>query len=288
MDREYLIAGAVTLFIAFGCILLPPQALSLMDEQKLNQVRTEQTQEVTLSSAEVLGLAEKITLFTGKNTNTILLDNGRNYTREEMEVHVWEEMRKLQELGVLSKELPGEAEWYFGELSAVFYLNVENGNESMIQWKVNLNSDDGSSGSMSINLFLDDETGKIIALHAFGVGASFAEFGEDFRVYPKDEEWEDIAEKWGGYLGIAMEEVTQEYGNYYRNEFYDVMQSTDSDELVEEMKKAGLSAEEIAKNLESLGMEPFRTYTRTVYRENEENVVYYLGRENNGIYLTFF
>lgn len=288
MKRTYWLMSILTFCIALGCIFLPPRILTLMNEQKLNQVRTEETQTVTLSAQGQLGFAGKIALLTEKmNTgqaNAIQLNGGKNYTFEEMEAHIGEELRKLQELGILSTELPG-----FNNVSMdiYFYLNIENGNESMILWRITMDFYQEETGSIGLRFLVDDETGKIIGLRTLWMDTPWGEAGLAESLWT-EEDCGQLAAAWGEYLGCHLIE-TEEQSGVWPGERSGGAAATDEVadvKKLKELQKAGLSEKEIR---EKLGLEPGLSYAHAIYRQEEDpdTFTYYFGKDNQYFYIIF-
>lgn len=287
MRRQYVGAGLLTLAVALACIFLPARVLSLLDGQRLGQIRTEETQKVVLSAKGQLGLAGKVALLTQEGgsgqVDTILLNRGKNYTMEDMETHVWEELHKLQELGTLPGDMPK-----LGSMSmdVYFCLNIENGEESMIFWSVTLELYSEETGSLGLGLLLDDETGKIISLATFW-SESLWKGDSLIKEVETEEDWKAMAEGWGEYLGCHLVTIERRAGWQGEAGGSDsiAIDGQVSAKEIETLRKKGLSEKEIK---EKLGITGEDFFYEAVYRQGTDSRTFtcYLGKENGYFYIS--
>ena len=304
--KSWLLAlGALALAAAVG-FGVPFFLRNYEDAKRLSEVTTEEAAEVRITPQTELGIAEKAELFQSADANSTVLEKGKNYDAAGSLAKAEEELKTLSEMGVLDETFrSAEITENEGEQSVtpIFYIDPS-GEKSMIVWMLGFQINTESDRWL-LEAALDDETGKILGLDIqrwdesyyngiydvkAGVGVS-----DDIEESVSDETTEtfdilDRAEKFGAYLGLTVERVTQNW---------ELAESAldDEDRITYENKvriyeKKGYTEDEARKQVsEEWGLtdaSPDGSETaQVIYREGDSSKVSYyirLGQNSLAIY----
>ena len=283
--------------VGFGVPLL---LRKWQDDRRLSVVETEEASEVRITSQTELSMVEKAELFLSADASTTVLEKGKNYDVAGSLAKAEEELGTLCEMGVLDETFrTAEMTEQDAEQSAdpIFYIDPS-GEKSMIIWMLNFQIDT-EWDRWILEAALDDETGKLLELgiqewnEGYGNGIRSGAAATDSDMTDSDmadsdmtdsdvtdSDVTDWAQKFGSYLGLTTERVTQSW------ELADTILSdgdkTDYDNQVRLYEKKGYT-EEDARRLVSeewgiSDMNPDGSRTaQVVYRESDKGEVnYYL------------
>ena len=289
-----LTVGALLLAASVG-FGVPLAFRKWQDDRRLSVVETEEAPEVRITSQTELSMVEKAELFLSADASTTVLEKGKNYDVAGSLAKAEEELGTLCEMGVLDETFrTAEMTEQDAEQSAdpIFYIDPS-GEKSMIIWMLNFQMDT-EKDRLILEAVLDDETGKLLELairewsedYENGIRSGAAATDSDvadLAVTDSDVTDSDVtawAQKFGSYLGLTTERVTQSW------ELADTILSdgdkTDYDNQVRLYEKKGYT-EEDARRLVSeewgiSDMNPDGSRTaQVVYRESDKGEVnYYL------------
>ena len=277
--------------VGFGVPLL---LRKWQDDRRLSVVETEEAPEVRITSQTELSMVEKAELFLSADASTTVLEKGKNYDVAGSLAKAEEELGTLCEMGVLDETFrTAEMTEDDAEQSAdpIFYIDPS-GEKSMIIWMLNFQIDT-EEDRWILEAALDDETGKLLELgikewnEGYGNGIRSGATATDSDVAATDSDVavtdSDIAEraqKFGSYLGLTTERVTQSW------ELADTMLSdgdkTDYDNQVRLYEKKGYTEEDARRlvseawGISDINPDGSRT-AQIVYREGDKGEVnYYL------------
>lgn len=291
--RWLLTMGALLLAasVGFGVPLL---LRKWQDDRRLSVVETEEAPEVRITSQTELSMVEKAELFLSADASTTVLEKGKNYDVAGSLAKAEEELGTLCEMGVLDETFRTvEMTEDDAEQSAdpIFYIDPS-GEKSMIIWMLNFQIDTEEDRWL-LKAALDDETGKLLELgiqewnegyengiRSDAVATDSGVAATDSDAAATDSDVAERAQKFGSYLGLTTERVTQSW------ELADTILSdgdkTDYDNQVRLYEKKGYT-EEDARRLVSeewgiSDMNPDGSRTaQVVYRESDKGEVnYYL------------
>ena len=174
--RAYLAAALGLSLAALAGFGLPGLLLAAWDEQQLGRVEQGEAPRLVISEQPELTIVEKVRLLQRDSSNSMPLQQGKNYRRDTVEEKMMEELDALAAIGI--EGLPaGELDVAFAEV--FFVMDVE-GEHSCIIWNAQLYQKEGAAGSLA-ELYLDDETGKILSLSCYGLEGLTAESVEDVK-----------------------------------------------------------------------------------------------------------
>lgn len=305
--KSWLLAlGAVALAAAVG-FGVPYFLRNFEDAKRLSEVTTEEAAEVRITPQTELGIAEKAELFKSADANSTVLEKGKNYDAAGSLAKAEEELKTLSEMGVLDETFrSAEITENEGEQSVtpIFYIDPS-GEKSMIVWmlvfQINTESD-----RWLLEAALDDETGKLLELDVQRGDESYyngviSDVDAEASVGSAENSEEsepvetvaliDRAEKFGDYLGLTVERVTQNW------ELAETALSEEDQATYEKQvrfyEKKGYTEEEARKKVsEEWGLTdatPDGSETaQVIYREgNNAQVSYYirLGQNSLAIYI---
>ena len=298
--KSWLLAVGALLLAASVGFGVPLLLRKWQDDRRLSVVETEEASEVRITSQTELSMVEKAELFLSADASTTVLEKGKNYDVAGSLAKAEEELATLCEMGVLDETFrTAEMTEQDAEQSAdpIFY-NDPSGEKSMIIWMLNFQIDT-EWDRWILEAALDDETGKLLELgiqewnEGYGNGIRSGAAATDSDMTDSDmadsdmtdsdvtdSDVTDWAQKFGSYLGLTTERVTQSW------ELADTILSdgdkTDYDNQVRLYEKKGYT-EEDARRLVSeewgiSDMNPDGSRTaQVVYRESDKGEVnYYL------------
>ena len=298
-----LTVGALLLAASVG-FGVPLALRKWQDDRRLSVVETEEAPEVRITSQTELSMVEKTELFLSADASTTVLEKGKNYDVPGSFAKAEEELGTLCEMGVLDETFrTAQMTEDDAEQSAapIFYIDPS-GEKSMIIWMLNFQIDT-EEDRWILKAALDDETGKLLELavqewsEGYGNGIRSGAAATDSDVAATDSDVavadSDIAEraqKFGSYLGLTTERVTQSW------ELADTILSdgdkTDYDNQVHLYEKKGYTEEEARRlvseewGISDMNPDGSRT-AQVVYREGDSGEVRYylrLGTESLAIY----
>lgn len=288
-----LTVGALLLAASVG-FGVPLAFRKWQDDRRLSVVETEEAPEVRITSQTELSMVEKAELFLSADASTTVLEKGKNYDVAGSLAKAEEELGTLCEMGVLDETFRTvEMTEDDAEQSAdpIFYIDPS-GEKSMIIWMLNFQIDTEEDRWL-LKAALDDETGKLLELGiqewnegyengicSDAVATDSGVAATDSDAAATDSDVAERAQKFGSYLGLTTERVTQSW------ELADTILSdgdkTDYDNQVRLYEKKGYT-EEDARRLVSeewgiSDMNPDGSRTaQVVYRESDKGEVnYYL------------
>lgn len=288
-----LTVGALLLAASVG-FGVPLAFRKWQDDRRLSVVETEEAPEVRITSQTELSMVEKAELFLSADVSTTVLEKGKNYDVPGSLAKAEEELGTLCEMGVLDETFrTAKMTEQDAEQSAapIFYIDPS-GEKSMIIWMLNFQIDTEEDRWL-LKAALDDETGKLLELgiqewnegYENGIRSGAAATDSDMAATDSDTATTDSdvaerAQKFGSYLGLTTERVTQSW------ELADAILSdgdrTAYDNQVRLYEKKGYT-EEDARRLVSeewgiSDMNPDGSRTaQVVYREGDKGEVnYYL------------
>ena len=214
--------------VGFGVPLL---LRKWQDDRRLSVVETEEAPEVRITSQTELSMVEKAELFLSADASTTVLEKGKNYDVAGSLAKAEEELGTLCEMGVLDETFrTAEMTEQDAEQSAdpIFYIDPS-GEKSMIIWMLNFQMDT-EKDRLLLEAVLDDETGKLLELgiqewnEGYENGIRSGAAATDSYVADSDmadsdmtdsdvtdSDVTDWAQKFGSYLGLTTERVTQSW-----------------------------------------------------------------------------
>ena len=299
-----LTVGALLLAASVG-FGVPLAFRKWQDDRRLSVVETEEAPEVRITSQTELSMVEKAELFLSADASTTVLEKGKNYDVAGSLAKAEEELGTLCEMGVLDETFRTvEMTEDDAEQSAdpIFYIDPS-GEKSMIIWMLNFQIDTEEDRWL-LKAALDDETGKLLELgiqewnegyengiRSDAVATDSGVAATDSDAAATDSDVAERAQKFGSYLGLTTERVTQSW------ELADTILSdgdkTDYDNQVRLYEKKGYT-EEDARRLVSeewgiSDMNPDGSRTaQVVYRESDKGEVnYYLRLGSSGLAIYF-
>ena len=220
-----LTVGALLLAASVG-FGVPLAFRKWQDDRRLSVVETEEAPEVRITSQTELSMVEKAELFLSADASTTVLEKGKNYDVAGSLAKAEEELGTLCEMGVLDETFrTAEMTEQDAEQSAdpIFYIDPS-GEKSMIIWMLNFQMDT-EKDRLILEAVLDDETGKLLELairewsedYENGIRSGAAATDSDvadLAVTDSDVTDSDVtawAQKFGSYLGLTTERVTQSW-----------------------------------------------------------------------------
>ena len=296
----FLTVGALLLAASVG-FGVPLTFRKWQDDRRLSVVETEKAPEVRITSQTELSMVEKAELFLSADASTTVLEKGKNYDVAGSLAKAEEELATLCEMGVLDETFrTAEMTEQDAEQSAdpIFYIDPS-GEKSMIIWMLNFQMDT-EKDRLILEAVLDDETGKLLELgirewsegYENGIRSGAAAIDSDVAdLAVTDSDVTAWAQKFGSYLGLTTERVTQSW------ELADAILSdgdrTAYENQVHLYEKKGYT-EEDARRLVSeewgiSDMNPDGSRTaQVVYREGDKGEVnYYLRLGSSGLAIYF-
>lgn len=285
-----LTVGALLLAASVG-FGVPLAFRKWQDDRRLSVVETEEAPEVRITSQTELSMVEKAELFLSADASTTVLEKGKNYDVAGSLAKAEEELATLCEMGVLdetfrtAKMTEDDAEQ---SADPIFYIDPS-GEKSMIIWMLNFQMDT-EKDRWILEAALDDETGKLLELGIQEWNEGY-ENGIRSGAAATDSDVAGRAQKFGSYLGLTTERVTQSW------ELADAILSdgdrTAYENQVHLYEKKGYT-EEDARRLVSeewgiSDMNPDGSRTaQVVYREGDKGEVnYYLRLGSSGLAIYF-
>lgn len=245
--RKIKIALVLVLFILIvsASLVFPALGLQWQDKRMGNQVQFETTEEVVLSREDIFSLRDRISLFSGYNTNTQIAVISRNDSEpdemeETMQQALGEEYKKLSELELLPELDFKDAEFAvvveFWERIKHFVFDKNNPAKSMIIWTYIFST--GQDDCVVLNL--EQESKKVL-------GFSYYYFIDDPGLYTMITE--EKIHAFAGYLGYEVESVGAFDGNWAMRDFteYTYIQSEymDGSEVVVDENEAVVGGEDV-------------------------------------------
>lgn len=215
-----LTVGALLLAASVG-FGVPLAFRKWQDDRRLSVVETEEAPEVRITSQTELSMVEKAELFLSADASTTVLEKGKNYDVPGSLAKAEEELGTLCEMGVLDETFrTAKMTEDNAEQSAdpIFYIDPS-GEKSMIIWMLNFQMDT-EEDRLILEAVLDDETGKLLELgiqewsEDYGNGIRSGAVATDSDVTDSDVTDSDVAgraQKFGSYLGLTTERVTQSW-----------------------------------------------------------------------------
>lgn len=273
------------------------------DDRRLAVVETEEAPEVRITSQTELSMVEKAELFLSADASTTVLEKGKNYDVSGSLAKAEEELGTLCEMGVLDETFrTAKMTEQDAKQSAapIFYIDPS-GEKSMIIWMLNFQIDT-EEDRWILEAALDDETGKLLELGIqewnegyengirSGAAATDSDVAADSDVTVADSDIAERVGKFGSYLGLTTERVTQSW------ELADTILSygdkTAYDNQVRLYEKKGYTEEEarrlVSEEWAISDMNPDGSRTaQVVYREGDKGEVNYylrLGSQSLAIY----
>ena len=284
--------------VGFGVPLL---LRKWQDDRRLSVVETEEAPEVRITSQTELSMVEKAELFLSADASTTVLEKGKNYDVAGSLAKAEEELATLCEMGVLDETFrTAKMTEQDAEQSAdpIFYIDPS-GEKSMIIWMLNFQIDT-EWDRWILKAALDDETGKLLELgikewsegYENGIRSGAAATDSDVTDSDvTDSDVTDWAQKFGSYLGLTTERVTQNW------ELADAILSdgdrTAYDNQVRLYEKKGYTEEDARRlvseawGISDINPDGSRT-AQVVYREGDKGEVhYYLRLGSSGLAIYF-
>lgn len=297
-----LTVGALLLAASVG-FGVPLAFRKWQDDRRLAVVETEEAPEVRITSQTELSMVEKAELFLSADASTTVLEKGKNYDVSGSLAKAEEELGTLCEMGVLDETFrTAKMTEQDAKQSAapIFYIDPS-GEKSMIIWMLNFQIDT-EEDRWILEAALDDETGKLLELGIqewnegyengirSGAAATDSDVAADSDVTVADSDIADRVGKFGSYLGLTTERVTQSW------ELADTILSdgdkTAYDNQVRLYEKKGYTEEEARRlvseewGISDMNPDGSRT-AQVVYREGDKGEVNYylrLGSQSLAIY----
>ncbi|MEQ2471400.1 hypothetical protein [Laedolimicola intestinihominis] len=286
-----LTVGALLLAASVG-FGVPLAFRKWQDDRRLSVVETEEAPEVRITSQTELSMVEKAELFLSADASTTVLEKGKNYDVAGSLAKAEEELATLCEMGVLDETFrTAKMTEQDAEQSAdpIFYIDPS-GEKSMIIWMLNFQIDT-EWDRWILKAALDDETGKLLELgiqewsedYGNGIRSGAAATDSDMAATDSDTATADSdvaerAQKFGSYLGLTTERVTQNW------ELADAILSdgdrTAYDNQVHLYEKKGYTEEEARRlvseewGISDRNPDGSRT-AQVVYREGDKGEVHY-------------
>ena len=288
-----LTVGALLLAASVG-FGVPLAFRKWQDDRRLSVVETEKAPEVRITSQTELSMVEKAELFLSADASTTVLEKGKNNDVAGSLAKAEEELGTLCEMGVLDETFRTvEMTEDDAEQSAdpIFYIDPS-GEKSMIIWMLNFQIDTEEDRWL-LKAALDDETGKLLELgiqewnegyengiRSDAVATDSGVAATDSDAAATDSDVAERAQKFGSYLGLTTERVTQSW------ELADTILSdgdkTDYDNQVRLYEKKGYTEEDARRlvseewGISDRNPDGSRT-AQVVYRESDKGEVnYYL------------
>lgn len=299
-----LTVGALLLAASVG-FGVPLAFRKWQDDRRLSVVETEEAPEVRITSQTELSMVEKAELFLSADASTTVLEKGKNYDVPGSLAKAEEELGTLCEMGVLdetfrtAKMTEDDAEQ---SAAPIFYIDPS-GEKSMIIWMLNFQIDTEEDRWL-LKAALDDETGKLLELgiqewnegyengiRSDAVATDSGVAATDSDAAATDSDVAERAQKFGSYLGLTTERVTQSW------ELADTILSdgdrTAYDNQVHLYEKKGYTEEDARRlvseewGISDVNPDGSRT-AQVIYREGDRGEVnYYLRLGSSGLAIYF-
>lgn len=217
--KNYIIAGILLIVLAAASLFLPSSVMHWQDEQRTGKSETEEVQEVVLKEQISMTLSQKLALRNQEMVNAISLVNGKNYNQDTIGKQMRQEVETLAEKGILLDF--SEETVNIMDAAVYFYVDMEDSERSVMLWEGYVDT-----ANYTVELLLDDETGKIVSFTQYGNVKSIydTEPGVDMQIMQEKgqafgsvtvapelwnmerEELEELAGRWGEYLGCQVTE----------------------------------------------------------------------------------
>lgn len=206
--KRYSLWIVLIVFVLITGFCMPSRILEWQDQKRMDHMVTEVADEVLLTPRTDLTVLEKLQLMK-KDTVISFPAEGKNYTEETILDKVDQELETLEDLGILLKTMTEPSVYDMNELEVLFFVDMDDSSRSMRCWSIS-----GYNTEGSIYLLVDDDTGKILTIYQYMESdLSISDDGEKIvKSKQKEEarydslELEDIAKKWGEYLGCELSE----------------------------------------------------------------------------------
>lgn len=284
--KNYIIAGAILVLLTLASLFLPSYVLEWQDEQRTEHSETEEVQEVVLKEQLSMSLAQKMELRQKDTVNALNLYKGKNYDQETIDAQVRSEIEILAEKEILMHF--SNENIAIRDTSVLFYVDMEDSERSVMIWEIAVDTT-----NYHLILYLDDETGKIVSFTQYVEVTDYLEVdktGQVSGVFVENrfdmsgEEVQELAERWGEYLGCQVTEFRSAgAGLQYREEREVFMKE------VETLVRKGYSWEEANLKIGiEWGIAPAETTRNQILAEFKDEggqVDYIIWPEGNSLWI---
>lgn len=220
----------IVILIVVFCFSLPVIVTKFRDLRQINTINIVDIQPIYADIDSKDSMAKKISIVKNdvydESVQILGYGSGARFTMESAVSNVAQQIQRLYDLGLL----PEKASEYIDKnnnLNKIFILGIKfafdetNPSYNLILWDVQAISDE-----YTLNMKIDDETGKVLA---YSVSC------DNVNKWSNSIDFDSAVEKWAEYLGMShVGEIKSVYGNKAKA----YIKSTDNPNLYSEKSKS--------------------------------------------------
>lgn len=179
-------------------VIMPSAISGYQDGKIINNIMTEPIEQSNIiAQSKTLDMIDRMEFIndygTQINAERITIEKGNRFDTDTAYNHVTEELRKLEEAGVLPVGWIDLEDTNKVDIYSELYINIEDISQNIIFWNIIFW---GDMGRITTSILMDDESGKILVI-AYEAGEPvFLEM-----------DFEQMVDAFVNYLGLSIEEI---------------------------------------------------------------------------------